>query len=78
MKITHDTRNWEWHHRQVLFDVYAGVPYIAASAKHCSPVSQIPLAIIAIQLGFSKQSLHSFSEMGEIGIPPLHPSPIPQ
>ena len=54
VKITHDTCNWEWHHRQVLFDIYAGVPYIAPLAKHCSPVSQTPLVIIAIQLGFSK------------------------
>lgn len=33
VKITHDTRDWEWHHRQVLFDIYAGMPYIAPLAK---------------------------------------------
>lgn len=78
VKITPDTRKGEQHHRPALFDIYAGVPYIAPVAKHCSPASQIPLVIRAIQLTFSKLSLHTSSKMGDISAPTLHPFPTPQ
>lgn len=47
VKITPDTLDREQHHRPAVFDTYAGVPYIAPVAKHCSPASQIPLVIRA-------------------------------
>lgn len=77
VKITHDTCHWEWHRRQVLFDIYAGMPYVAPLAKHWPPISRSPLVIIANQLGYSKQSLRTLSEVGEISTPPVHTSPIP-
>lgn len=61
-KIIHDTRNWKWHDKQVLFDIYAGMTYKALLAKHCSQISHISRMILTIQLGLSKQSLHTFSK----------------
>lgn len=68
--MTRDTLDREQHHRQALFDISAGVPYIAPVAKPCSPASQIPLPITATSANVFKAIS---SKMGNTSVPALHP-----